>query len=225
MSQQPYGQQPGNYGQPGTPPQGYPQSGGYPQQGGYQQSGGYPQSGGFQQPAYPQAPSYAHGPGGLPQAPPDHGRGGPIEKPGGVTGAAVLAFIQAGITLITTGLLFLALAASEGMASDLGVDLGGALAEFWVVAFVQLAGVVILIFGAVQLMSGTARTLFVAAAGLQIALCLYWLIRSVTASGDSATGAGVSVVIPVLFAVMPVIALILSLGGTTSKYLQAKAGR
>ena len=236
---QPYGQQPGNYGQqpggypqqggyPQSPPAGFPQPGEYPQQqAGYPQSppGGFPQAGGYPQQSFPPGPTYAPGAGGLPVAPPDHGRGGPVEKPGSVTGAAVLAFIQAGITLITTGLIFIALAAASGLASDLGVSLGGSLAEPWIVAFVQLGGLIILIFGAVQLMSGTSRNLFVGAVILQLVICVYYIIRSLSASGDSSTGAGVSIVVPLLFAIMPAIALILAMGGAATQYLQAKSGR
>jgi hypothetical protein len=214
---QPYGQQPGNYGQQ---PGGYPQAGAYPQTSGYPQSG--PPSGGFPAQSYPQAPGYAQGAGGLPQSPPEYGRGGPIEKPGAVTGAAVLAFIQAGITLITTGIVFIVLATAEGIATDMGVSLGGSLAEGWIIAFVQLAGVVMLIFGAVQLMSGTSRGLLLAAVGLEVAISLYYLIRALSASGDSATAAGYSIVVPLLFAIMPAIALILALGGATGQYLAAK---
>jgi hypothetical protein len=198
---QPYGQQPGH--QPGQ----------------YGQPGGYPQSGG-----YPQAPTYAQGSGGLPQAPPDLGGGRPVEKPGSVTGAAVLAFIQAGLTLITTGILFIIAAAGTGANNDFDLELGGALAELWIVAFVQLAGIALLIFGAVQLMGGKARGLFISAVGLQIALCAYWLITGLTRAGgsESSTGTGLSVVIPLVFVVMPVIALILALGGAASQWIDSR---
>src|SRR5439155_8860144 len=96
----------------GTPPGGFQQQGGYPQQAGY-----------------PVAPGYA----------PPMGSG-PTEKPGAITGSAVLAFIQAGITLITTGLIFIGLFAA-------GSDAG---AEGWLLAIAQLAGIILLIFGAVQ---------------------------------------------------------------------------
>ena len=202
---QPYGQQPGNYGQQPGPQD--PHSGGFPQPAGYQQPSGY-------QPGYPQAPSYVPGTGGLPQAPPDYGRGGPVDKPGTVTGAAVLGYIQAGITLITTGIIFAGLVSSGGSA------------EGWLLGLAQLAGLVMLIFGSVQLMSGTGRTLFVAAAALEIAISVYYLIRVLALDTGGLSFAddikGGFAVIAIFFAIMPAIGLILALGGGTSQYLQAK---
>lgn len=220
---QPYGQQPGNYGQqPGTPPGGYPQAGGYQQPsyqpgGGYPQSGGFPQPGAYQQGAYPQAPGYVQGPGGLPQAPPEYGRGGgPVEKPGTVTGAAVLGYIQAGITLITTGIIFFGL-----------VSTGGTV-EGWLIGLAQLAGIVLLIFGSVQLMSGTARTIYVAGAALEILISLYYLVRVLAVDTGGFEIAedvqGGLAVIAVFFAIMPAIGLILALGSGTSEYLRMRRG-
>src|SRR5439155_25236880 len=117
--------------------------------------------GGFQQPVgYPSAPHYA----------PPTGRG-PIDKPGTITGAAVLAFIQAGITLITTGSMFTAVVSAQNAARALGLKTGGGVAEVWLVSFAQLAGLILLIFGAVTLLSGTGRGLMVLACGLELGIC------------------------------------------------------
>ncbi|HEU5469069.1 MAG TPA: hypothetical protein VFV67_00330 [Actinophytocola sp.] len=216
MSQPPYGQQPGNYGQSG----GYPQqpSGGYPQAPGYPTSppGGFPQQSG----GYPQAPGYASAPGGLPQAPPDYGQGGPVGRPGSATAAAVLGFVQAGITTLTTLLLFLGLAQVGDVADTSGVAIA------WAIALGQLAGIVLLIWGGVQLMSGAGRALFLAGAALEIVLSLVWLIRFAAAETAGFSLAenvqSFGVFMAIIFAIMPVIGLILAMGGATTQYVQSR---
>ncbi|MBP2324253.1 hypothetical protein JOF56_004638 [Kibdelosporangium banguiense] len=215
-----YGQQPYPGHQPPIPGYGAPAGSGYPQQ-------GYPQG----QPGYPGTP-----PGGQPVyagQPYPQGQGGygggygpaPVEKPGGVTGAAVLGFIQAGITLITTGLLFAGLFAAGG---------GPGIAIGWAVALAQLAGLILLIFGAVQLMSGTNRMLYVIGAILELVICAYYLINIAISDTDTGNAAfssalgnlkAAATVVPIVFAVMPLIGLILALGSSTTSYLQAKAAQ
>ncbi|HEV2780232.1 MAG TPA: hypothetical protein VGX25_12645 [Actinophytocola sp.] len=224
---QPYGQQPGSYGQPGAPQGGYPQQGGYPPQGYQQQQpGGYPQSppAGFQQPAYgqqptyPQAPSYAQGTGGLPQAPPDYGHGaGPASRPGTVTAAAVLAYVQAGITLITT-ILGISGASQGGSNAVVG----------WVVLLAQAAGIVLLIWGGIQITQGKGRVILIVGAALELVICLFYLIvfAAVPDYGiDVVEGAKAFLIGSALFfAVMPAISLILALGGSTTQWLRARRG-
>jgi hypothetical protein len=209
---QPYGQQPGNFGQQ---PGGYPQQGGYPQSppGGFPQSppAGYPQQGG-----YPQAPSYAPGSGGLPQAPPDQGHGGPVTRPGSATAAAVLGFVQGGITTITTLLIIAGLVSADAQAS-----VGG-----WLLAIAQTAGIVLLIWGGVKLMTGGGRGIFLAGAVLELLICGYYIIRFVTVDtggfklAEDFKSAGV--LIALIFAVMPAIGLILSMGGATTQFLTSR---
>jgi hypothetical protein len=195
---QPYGQQ-----QPG---------GNNPGSGGFQQPG----SGGF--PQAPQPPAYQQGYGGMPQAPQEYS-GGPIPRPGGTTAAAVLAFVQGGITLITTGILMIGLAAIANLANDVndqsagGVDISGSLAEAWIVAIVQLIGVGLLIYGGVKLLSGAPGPLFMIAAGLQVVLCIYWLVRSATP------------IVPIVLAVMPIVALALTFSGTHKQFVASRSGR
>lgn len=220
-----YGQQPYPGHQPPIPGYGAPAGSGYPQQ---QGQPGYPGTPPGGQPAYPGTP-----PGGQPvyagQPYPQGGYGGygpaPMEKPGSVTGAAVLGFIQAGITLITTAIIFIGLIGTASLqTSDAAIG--------WIVAFAQLAGLILLIFGAVQLMSGTNRMLYVVGAILELLVCAYYLINIM---GSDTRGSGVFVelaedmkaaitVIPIVFAVMPVIGLILVLGSGTTRWLQAKRG-
>jgi hypothetical protein len=222
-----YGQQPYPGHQPPIPGYGAPAAGsGYPQQ-----QGGYPGTPPGGQPAYPGTPPggqpvYAGQP--YPQGQGGYGGGGygqaPIEKPGSVTGAAVLGFIQAGITLITTAIIFFGLIGTASVQS-------GDAAIGWIVAFAQLAGLILLIFGAVQLMSGTNRMLYLVGVIVELLICGYYLISIVATD----TGGGVlgdqfedlkaaMTVIPIVFAVMPVIGLILALGSGTTRWLQAKRG-
>lgn len=234
---QPYGQQPGPYGQqPG---------GGYPQQpGGYQQqpSGGYPQTPGQGQPAqgYPQSPPYGQPAQGYPQSPPQgypqapgYGAGmppapaeysaGPIPRPGTVTAAAVLAYVQAGITLIPTVIMF-----GGVLGSDTSAGTAGDAAMGWIILIAQLVGAALLIAGGVQIMGGKSRTLLVVGAGLELAISVFWIIR--VAAIDSGgydvidTGKGVIIGFAIFFAIMPAISLIMSLGANTTQFLQSRRG-
>jgi hypothetical protein len=213
-----YGQQPYPGHQPPIPGYGAPSSGGFPQQ--QPQQPGYPQTPPGGQPVYAGQP-YPQGPGG-------YGSGynqAPVEKPGSVTGAAVLGFVQAGITLITTAIIFFGLIGTASLQS-------GEAAMGWVVAFAQLAGVILLIFGAVQLLSGANRVLYLVAVILELVICAYYLINILAVD----TGGGVlgdqfedlqaaMTVIPIVFAVMPLIGLFLAIGAATGNFVQAKRGR
>jgi hypothetical protein len=151
--------------------------------------------------------------GAMPPAPPEY-TGGPVARPGAVTAAAVLGFVQAGLTIIATIILMIGLAAVQDVVNDAetinGVDVdGGGLALLWIAAFVALIGAGLLIWGAVKALSGTAGNLLVIAAALQIVLCVFWLIE----------GAGI---IPILLIVMPIIALVMSLGSAAKQYEASK---
>jgi hypothetical protein len=145
----------------------------------------------------------------------------PVQKPGTVTGAAVLAFIQAGITLITTGIIFFGLLGTASAEVDQTMG--------WVVAIAQLAGLILLIIGAVQLMSGSNRTLYLVAVILELVICGYYLVQIVGADAGGISALedmkGAATVIPIAFAVMPLIGLFLAIGSSTGKYIQAKQGR
>lgn len=195
QSQNPYGSTESFGQQPAyTPP---PQYGGYPPTG-YDPR--YPGGqGGYGQPGYP--PQY-----GTPYGPP--GGSGP-ERPGAALAAAVLSYIQAGIVLLSS---FVVLAA------------GSADTEFLLVGIVQLISVGLLIFGAVQLTSGTGRMIMIWASALQLALVVYWLIRftSIASDLDFDADSGVLVVLPLFFAVMPAVALALALNGAVGRFVTAK---
>jgi hypothetical protein len=145
----------------------------------------------------------------------------PVQKPGAVTGAAVLAFIQAGITLITTGIIFFGLIGTAS--ADVDQTMG------WVVAIAQLAGLILLIVGAVQLMSGSSRVMYLVAVILELVICGYYLVQILGADAGGISALedmkGAATVIPIVFAVMPLIGLFLALGSATGNYIQAKRGR
>jgi hypothetical protein len=199
-----YGQQPYPGQQPPVP--GYGQQPGYPQT----PPGGQPVYAG--QP-YPQGQGQNHGGG--------YGQQAPLEKPGTITGAAVLGFIQAGITLIATIILAMGLM-NAGSVTD-------GLAEPWVVTIAQFVGVILLIFGSVQLIGGSNRNLYLIAVGLEIVISLYWAIRF--GAADTAGLAAIEnfrnslILIAVGFVIMPVIGLILAAGSGTGRYIAAKRGR
>jgi hypothetical protein len=152
----------------------------------------------------------------MPSAPPEY-TGGPTPRPGTVTAAAVLAFVQSGLTLICTIVLMIGLAALSGAVNDAesigGLDVDeGALAGLWVLAIVGLIGSGLLIFGGVKALSGTAGQLLVIAAALEILLCIVWL------AGFEGG------IIAILLIVMPIITLVMSLGGPAKQYEASRRG-
>ena len=166
---------------------------------------------------YGQQPGDANqGFGGMPPAPAEYSSG-PVTRPGPVTAAAVLAFVQAGITLICTVILMIGLGALAGAVDDAesigGVDVNeGALAGLWVLTIVGLIGSGLLIWGGVKALSGTAGQLLIIAAGLQILLCVVWL---------AAFQGGI---VSILLVVMPIITLVMSLGGPAKQFEASRRG-
>ena len=155
--------------------------------------------------------------GAMPPAPPEYSSG-PIARPGTVTTAAVLAFVQAGLTLICSVVLMIGLGALAGAIDDSetigGVDVNeGALAGLWILAIVGLVGAGLLIWGGVKALSGTAGQILVIAAGLQIVLCVIWL---------AAFQGGI---VSILLVVMPIITLVMSLGGPAKQFEASRSGR
>jgi len=155
--------------------------------------------------------------GAMPPAPPEY-TAGPIGRPGGVTAAAVLAFVQAGITLICTIFALIVFGAVSSAVGDTESQFGvkidkGLLALGWIVAIVGLIGAGLLIWAGVKTMAGTAGPLMMIAAGLQIVLCIVWL---------AALGGGI---ISILLIVMPIISLSLVLTGAAKQYEASKRGQ
>ncbi|MBA3249215.1 MAG: hypothetical protein H0T66_02645 [Geodermatophilaceae bacterium] len=173
-----------------------PQYGGYPPAETQQQYGQQPY--GYGQPAYP--PQY-----GTP-----YGASSGPQRPGAALAAAVLSYIQAGIVLICS---FFVLAA------------GTEVTELLLIGIVQLVSVGLLIFGAVQITSGSGRNMMIAACVLQLLLVLYYLIRIASLDELDAADTDGAVVIPLFFAVMPAVALALVFNRMVSQFIAAKSGQ
>ncbi|MFL6123020.1 hypothetical protein, partial [Actinophytocola sp.] len=154
--------------------------------------------------------------------PPEYSSG-PIPRPGTVTAAAVLGYVEAGITLIPTILILIGLASGDNNNAN-----GSDLAFSWILVIAQVIGAALLIAGGVQIMGGKSRTLLVVGAALEIVICLTWIIR--IAAIDSGgidivdTGKGIVIGVGIFFAIMPTITLVMSLGGSTTQFLQSRRG-
>ncbi|GAB1510299.1 hypothetical protein [Actinophytocola sp. KF-1] len=162
---------------------------------------------------YGQQPGDANqGYGAMPPAPAEYSSG-PTTRPGTVTAAAVLDFVQAGITLISS-ILMMSLAGAVTSAKDeslAGVEVDeGMLALLWILTIGGVVGAGLLIWAGVKAMSGTAGNLMLIANGLQILLGVVWLV----------TGA----VIALVFLVMPIIALVLSMQGPAKQFEASRRG-
>ncbi|TDV43669.1 hypothetical protein [Actinophytocola oryzae] len=148
--------------------------------------------------------------GSMPSAPPEYS-GGPVARPGSVTGAAVLAFVQAGITLISTILVMTILGAVTSAANEsvggFDVDEGG-LAIAWVVTIVGLVGAGLLIWAGVKALGGTGSKLMIIACALQILLSIVWIIQGA--------------MIGFAYLIMPIIALALIMGAAAKQYEASK---
>lgn len=171
------------------------------------------EQGGF--PAAPAAPEGYPQAGGLPMAPTEQGSGA-TARPGSATSSAVLAFVQGGITAITTVLVL------DGAASNEG----GMPAMSLLIGLAQLVGVGLLIFGGVQLMQGKSKTLLVAGSVLELAICVAYLaifLLIPTFGLDAIAGLKtVMVLFALLFAVMPTISLIQAQSGATTAWLGSR---
>jgi hypothetical protein len=167
----------------------------------------------YAQPLYGQAPYGPPGAYGYPQpwagAPPRGPR-----RPGQVTGAAVLSFVQAGLVLFAT--LYLWLLVSMGRLESVaihGPSNGGPLvAEGTVLAIVQLLSVAALIAAGALALSRRSRLAWVVvlvASAVQAALAGYWATRLPALIGTLDSGASDSgvAVFSVLFAAAPLVAL------------------
>lgn len=163
-----------------------------------------PQYGGYPPPAYGQ-PSY-----GAPQYGAPYGMPTGPQRPGAALAAAVLAYIQAGLVLICS---FVVLAA------------GAAAAEPLVIGIIQLVSVGLLVFGGVQLTGGSGRMLMVIANAVQLVLVIYYLIRFAPVSDVLDLDGGGLFVIPLIFGVMPAIALGLTFTAAVTRFLVEKQQR
>lgn len=127
-------------------------------------------------------------------------------RPGSATAAAVLGFVQAGLTLCTTIVILFVLASVPATVDT------GELTLAWIVTIAQAAGAGMLIYGSVQLLGGVDRMIYLVAAGIEVAICLYYLVRILSADvsdtlPSTVDGRPALAVFPILFAAMPVVGL------------------
>jgi hypothetical protein len=174
-------------------------------------------------------PAYAYPPGYPPPWP-----GGPPrpKRPGQVIAAAVLAFVQGGLVLLSS-VYVVFLASFAGLAADVDSsttpDEVGALAtEGVVLGIVQVASAVLLIVGGVMALNTRKRralVVLVAAFTVQVLLCLYWAVR-LTALADEIPGADPSsafLAFTLMFAASPVVGLGLVLLGSGRRWFDPEA--
>ncbi|MBM9466375.1 hypothetical protein [Nakamurella leprariae] len=206
------GEQPGapQYGQP------YGEPGQYPQQPSQYGVYGQPYGGqagqqyGQQQygPPYGQ-PGYAAMPG--PSGYPAPGRG----RPGAVTAAAVLAFVQAG-TVVMSGIGLLA--GGTVLVQEFDREALGAGAEITIVALLTLAAGALLIVGGAQVFSRRSRMLVLGSVA-SLVLSVYFFVRMLTLGAP----VGFSLVYPLMYAILPIISLSLINSGTAKAWLAPRA--
>lgn len=164
---------------------------------------------------YGQQPGDANqGFGNMPSAPAEYSSG-PVTRPGTVTAAAVLDFVQAGITLISSIIMMTVVGAVTSAANDeslAGIDIDeGMLALFWVLTIAGIVGAGLLIWAGVKALAGTSGNLMMIANGLQIVLGVVWLI--------------VGAPIAIAFLIMPIIALVLSMQAPAKQFEASRSGR
>lgn len=178
---------------------------------------GTPQSGGF-----PAAPAYPVPTPGLPYHPSEPQFGRSMARPGTATAAAVLAFVQAGLTLVTSVLIVV------GVSTFADPDEPGADAVGLLLLVAQFAGVVLLLLGGLRLINGTSRVVLIVGTALELAISATYLIVFAFVPVETNEDAGAKAVLmfgAALFAVMPLISLILACGRTVSEYLRVRRGR
>lgn len=160
-------------------------------------------------------------------------------RPGVTTTAAVLGFVQAGLAILG-GLvtLFGAAGASEEerdvrygpdpFRAEVAAHVGIAT----VLAIVVMLGSGLAIAGAVTLLGGRARVLYLAGMGLQLGFCVaYFALSAVAIHNVNEVRVAVTadnpgfgfMVTAVCFAVMPILGLAFASVSSTTRFLQVKA--
>jgi hypothetical protein len=132
--------------------------------------------------------------------------------------AAVLGYVQAGITLVPTILFLIGLTQAKADDAALG----------WIVMLAQAVGAALLIAGGVQIAGGKGRALLITGAALELAICAYWIISAALVDSGGYdiidTGKGIVIGIAIFFAIMPTISLVMSVGASTTQFLQSRRG-
>lgn len=201
-AQQQYGQPYQQYGQPTQ------QYGTDPQYG--QPSQPYGQAATpYGQPQYG-APGQQYGQFGQPYQPAATGP----KRPGAVTAAAVLTFVQAGLLLIG------GIVALSGGTTFLDIDSRGVTNVGTVLTILGIVGLAaggVLIGGGVQSYGGKLNLILVGSA-ISLVLSIAWFVFSI--SYDSPVGA--ALVSPLLYAVLPIIAISLVMGASAQLWAKSR---
>ncbi len=131
-------------------------------------------------------------------------------------------FIQAAVVLFSTFyVLFFASLASSASSAGLS-EADSYETEFTIIGILQLVSVGLLIFGGVQLLGGNSRTLTIVACAVQLAFVIYWMVRIGTLPEFDEEGTRFFFVVPLMYAVLPLVALPLALAKPVTDYLTAK---
>jgi len=126
-------------------------------------------------------------------------------------------FIQASVVLISTFYVLFGASVASSFGSNTSLE-----TEWTIIGILQLVSVGLLIFGGVQLLSGTGRQLTMVANGIQLALVIYWMIRISNLGDFGGDGATFDFVVPLMYAVLPIVALPLALNKAVADYMAAK---
>lgn len=168
---------------------------------------------------YPGAPAYPRGqygptgygpPGFSPY--PSPGWGGP-PRPGQVTGAAVLGYVEAGVLMISALFVFAGASIVNNAADSFSTGDGGITAQFVLAGMANLVSAGMFIAGGTMFTGAnpSGRTLTMAAVAVTAVTALYWVIRF------HDTGV---VIWAIAFLTMPAIVASLSFGRSVNAWLQ-----
>lgn len=162
--------------------------------------------------AYPPSPYPGAGyPGGLPPGYPNPYGGPPgafgPQRPGAALAAAVLSYIQAGLVLLGSTFVLAA---------------GTQLTEALVVGVLQLVSVGLLIFGSVQVTGGAGRRVMLVATAAQLLLVVYYLFRLPMIDTFDINSSEGAFVYPLFYAVLPGVALGLTLTRAVADWIAVK---
>ena len=172
------------------------------------------------------APAPWGAPWGRPPAP---------RRPGAVTGAAVLSFVQFGLVLIATAYLFLVALLASAVAglpdAQVPEAFSGLAVEGVVLAVVQVAADVLLLVAAIRALRSRGRgtwRLLVGALAVHVVLAGYWFVRLLVLRGelpgDAADALAALTPYAVLFAVIPLVALGLVVLGSGRRWFEPGRG-
>ena len=134
----------------------------------------------------------------------------PPPKPGGAVAAGVLAFVQAGFVLMGSLFIFTGAAGFDSVNNS---DLSS---EFTVIGILTLIAGGLLIAGGVTIMNRRPALLGVGG-GLSIAISVYFVIRL-----SDYAGLDFAIWVPLIYAVLPIIAIALSLGAEVRAWSRAR---